>query len=289
MGHWWKEFNWVLRMANCFEDTTHSFAKRKAIKTIGNESVGSFKHILLAITELSMQMYGKMSRQACHAHQHEVWKTLCRRRTSFSLEYLTFHSLSKSFSAPAAMTRFFCCGSYFPGYPCYGTTFHRTYRAMPLNCVVPLGSPLNYGNGCNGYSSLGYSFGGSNISSLGCCYGGSFYRPWGSGSGFGYSTYWWTNGSRPQQDPQSILCAQNDLNNVTVFLPPDVLERYVFHLLADFVLRSWSLRMLGKSPRHQVLHWYSSLAKARCISLIYLNFTSEASSLYLIIALPMYS
>ncbi|KAG8518490.1 Keratin-associated protein 11-1 [Galemys pyrenaicus] len=75
------------------------------------------------------------------------------------------------------------------GYPCYGTNFHRTFRATPLNCVVPLGSPLNYGCGCNGYGSLGYSFGGSNFGNLGCGYGGSFYRPWGSGSGFGYSTY----------------------------------------------------------------------------------------------------
>nr|AHZ89843.1 KRTAP7-1 [Bos taurus] len=87
------------------------------------------------------------------------------------------------------MTGFFCCGSYFPGYPSYGTNFHRTFRATPLNCVVPLGSPLNYGYGCNGYSSLGYCFGGSNFSNLGCGYGGSCYRPWGSGSGFGYSTY----------------------------------------------------------------------------------------------------
>ncbi|KAL2805350.1 keratin-associated protein 7-1, partial [Daubentonia madagascariensis] len=62
-------------------------------------------------------------------------------------------------------------------------------QSHPLNCVVPLGSPLNYGFGCNGYSSLGYGFGGSNINDLSCCYGGSFYRPWGSGSGFGYSTY----------------------------------------------------------------------------------------------------
>ncbi|KAM7132348.1 keratin-associated protein 7-1 [Molossus nigricans] len=77
------------------------------------------------------------------------------------------------------MTRFFCCGSYFPGYPCYGTNFHRTFRDTPLNCVVPLGSPLNcgYGYGCGGYGSLGYGYGGS------CC------RPWGWGSGFGYSTY----------------------------------------------------------------------------------------------------
>ncbi|XP_021533685.1 keratin-associated protein 7-1 [Mirounga angustirostris] len=87
------------------------------------------------------------------------------------------------------MTRFFCCGSYFPGYPCYGTNFHRTFRATPLNCVVPLGSPLNYGYGCNGYSSLGYSFGGSNMYNRDCCYGGSCCRPWGSNSGFGYSTY----------------------------------------------------------------------------------------------------
>ncbi|PNI61585.1 KRTAP7-1 isoform 1 [Pan troglodytes] len=87
------------------------------------------------------------------------------------------------------MTRYFCCGSYFPGYPIYGTNFHGTFRATPLNCVVPLGSPLNCGCGCNGYSSLGCSFGGSNINNLGGCYGGSFYRPWGSGSGFGYSTY----------------------------------------------------------------------------------------------------
>ncbi|XP_005860806.2 PREDICTED: uncharacterized protein LOC102242713 [Myotis brandtii] len=55
------------------------------------------------------------------------------------------------------MTRFFCCGSYFPGYPCYGTNWHGTYRATPLNCVVPLGSPLNYGHGCTGYGSLGLS------------------------------------------------------------------------------------------------------------------------------------
>lgn len=75
------------------------------------------------------------------------------------------------------MTRFFCCGNYFPGYPCYGTNFHRTFRATPLNCVVPLGSPLNYGYGCSSYGSLGYGYGGS------CC------RPWGWGSGFGYSTY----------------------------------------------------------------------------------------------------
>nr|AVI69727.1 Keratin associated protein 7 [Ovis aries] len=85
------------------------------------------------------------------------------------------------------MTRFLCCGSYFPGYPSYGTNIHRTFRATPLNCVVPLGSPLGYG--CNGYSSLGYGFGGSSFSNLGCGYGGSFYRPWGSGFGFGYSTY----------------------------------------------------------------------------------------------------
>ncbi|KAI5931015.1 keratin-associated protein 7-1 [Manis pentadactyla] len=81
------------------------------------------------------------------------------------------------------MTRYFCCGNYFPGYPCYGTNFHGTFRDTPLNCVVPLGSPLNYGYGCSGYSSLG------NINGLGCCYGSSFLRPWGSGSGFGYSTY----------------------------------------------------------------------------------------------------
>ncbi|XP_004711341.1 keratin-associated protein 7-1 [Echinops telfairi] len=87
------------------------------------------------------------------------------------------------------MTRFFCCGSYFPGYPCYGTNFHGNFRATPLNCVIPLGSPLNNGYGYNGYGSLGYSFGGSNIGNLGCGYGGSFCRPWGSGSGFGYSTY----------------------------------------------------------------------------------------------------
>ncbi|KAM9088026.1 LOW QUALITY PROTEIN: keratin-associated protein 7-1 [Megaptera novaeangliae] len=86
------------------------------------------------------------------------------------------------------MTHYFCWGSYFPGNPCYGTDFHRTFRATLLNCVMPLGSPLNYGYG-NGYSSLGYSFGGSNISNLGYGYGGSFCRPWGSGSGFGYSTY----------------------------------------------------------------------------------------------------
>ncbi|XP_037017283.1 keratin-associated protein 7-1 [Artibeus jamaicensis] len=87
------------------------------------------------------------------------------------------------------MTRFFCCGNYFPGYPCYGTNFHRTFRATPLNCVVPLGSPLHGGYGCTGYGSLGYSFGGSNASNLCCGYGGSCCRPWGSGSGFGYSTY----------------------------------------------------------------------------------------------------
>ncbi|XP_033611854.1 keratin-associated protein 7-1 [Fukomys damarensis] len=78
------------------------------------------------------------------------------------------------------MTRYFCCGSYFPGYPCYGTNFHGTYRATPLNCVVPLGTPLP-----QAYSSRNFCLNGCN----GCCYGSSFYRPWGSGSGFGYSTY----------------------------------------------------------------------------------------------------
>jgi len=52
-----------------FEDTTHSLANRKANKNVGKESVGCFICILLAIIELSMQIYGKMSRQACHAHQ----------------------------------------------------------------------------------------------------------------------------------------------------------------------------------------------------------------------------
>ncbi|XP_058378974.1 keratin-associated protein 7-1 [Diceros bicornis minor] len=87
------------------------------------------------------------------------------------------------------MTHFFSCGSYFPGYPCYGTNFYRTFRATSLNVVVPLGSRMNYGRGCNGYSSLDYSFGGSNISNLDCGCGGSFSRPWGSGSDFGYCTY----------------------------------------------------------------------------------------------------
>ncbi|CAO2632308.1 Keratin-associated protein 7-1 [Lemmus lemmus] len=87
------------------------------------------------------------------------------------------------------MTRYFCCGNYFPGYPCYGTNFHGTYRATPLNCVVPLGSPLNHGCGTI-YSSRNFCYGGvSNFQNPGCCYGSSFYRPWGSGSGFGYSTY----------------------------------------------------------------------------------------------------
>ncbi|XP_017202205.1 keratin-associated protein 7-1 [Oryctolagus cuniculus] len=87
------------------------------------------------------------------------------------------------------MTRYFCCGSYFPGYPCYGTNFRGTYRATPLNCVVPLGSPLQYGCGCNGYSSLGFGFGGNNFYNQSSCYGRNFIRPWGSNSGFGYSTY----------------------------------------------------------------------------------------------------
>ncbi|EHB16135.1 Keratin-associated protein 7-1 [Heterocephalus glaber] len=78
------------------------------------------------------------------------------------------------------MTRYFCCGSYFPGYPCYGTNFQGTYRATPLNCVVPLGTPLH-----RAYSSRNFCLNGCS----GCCYGSSFYRPWGSGSGFGYSTY----------------------------------------------------------------------------------------------------
>lgn len=182
---------------------------------------------------------------------------------------------------PATMTRFFCCGSYFPGYPSYGTNFHRTFRATPLNCVVPLGSPLGYG--CNGYSSLGYGFGGSNFSNLGCGYGGSFYRPWGSGSGFGYSTYWWTMapddyGTRPQ-----FSVCRTAWKTMTVFLPPETLER-------DTLQSSWSPTLLNKSPRHQMLSWYSSTAKARfCISLTYLNFTNEEDSLSLImIALPMY-
>lgn len=55
-----------------FEDTTHSFVNRKANKNVGKESVGCFICILLAIIELYMQIYGKMSRQACHAHQLEV-------------------------------------------------------------------------------------------------------------------------------------------------------------------------------------------------------------------------
>ncbi|KAM5281444.1 keratin-associated protein 7-1 [Ctenodactylus gundi] len=87
------------------------------------------------------------------------------------------------------MTRYFCCGSYFPGYPCYGTNFRGTYRATPLNCVVPLGSPINTGCGYSPYSSRNFCFGGGHMNNLDCCYGSSFYRPWGSGSGFGYSTY----------------------------------------------------------------------------------------------------
>ncbi|XP_040836820.1 keratin-associated protein 7-1 [Ochotona curzoniae] len=82
------------------------------------------------------------------------------------------------------MTRYFCCGSYFPGYPCYGTNFHGTYRATPLNCVVPLGSPLQHG--C--YSSMAYGPCGNNFTNN-MCYGRSFVRPWGHNSGFGYSTY----------------------------------------------------------------------------------------------------
>ncbi|KAM4863980.1 keratin-associated protein 7-1 [Urocitellus parryii] len=82
------------------------------------------------------------------------------------------------------MTRYFCCGNYFPGYPFFGTNFHGTFRATPLNCVVPLGTPINH---C--YSSRNHCFGGGNYQNLGCCYGSSYYRPWGSGSGFGYSTY----------------------------------------------------------------------------------------------------
>lgn len=43
----------------------------------------------------------------------------------------------------------------------------------------------------------------------------------------------------------------------TVFLLTDVLGRYIFRLLADFLLRSWSLMMLtNKSPRRQMLDWY---------------------------------
>ena len=59
-------------MAAGFEDMTHSFANRKANKNVGSECVGSFICILLAIIELSMQIYHKMSRQALHAHQLKV-------------------------------------------------------------------------------------------------------------------------------------------------------------------------------------------------------------------------
>ncbi|XP_005375712.1 PREDICTED: keratin-associated protein 7-1 [Chinchilla lanigera] len=83
------------------------------------------------------------------------------------------------------MTRYFCCGNYFRGYPCYGTNFHGTYRDTPLNYVVPLGSPLHSSCGFSPYSSRNFCLEGCN----GGCYGNSFYRPWGSGSGFGYSTY----------------------------------------------------------------------------------------------------
>lgn len=47
----------------------------------------------------------------------------------------------------------------------------------------------------------------------------------------------------------------------TAFLPSDVLGRCIFHLLANVLLRSRSLMMLNKLPRHQMLNWYSSTAK----------------------------
>lgn len=39
------------------------------------------------------------------------------------------------------MTRFFCCGSYFPGYPFLWNHFHRTFRATPELRCAPWLSP----------------------------------------------------------------------------------------------------------------------------------------------------
>lgn len=153
---------------------------------------------------------------------------------------------------------------------------------------MPLGSPLNYGDGWNGYSSLGYCFGGSNISNLGYGYGGSFCRPWDSGSGFGYSTYWWTMAADDYRTLRSLLCTEQP-------------EKQSLSSCFQICLRDTSSIFSLTSCWNPGLWWcWTSHPGIKCWTGTHLQlkqdiffqytwiFTSEAGSLSLMIALPMY-